>query len=165
MKGRKTVRPSALIMDDDQAVLELVSFLMQEQFPELEIDCRSEPDLSGDFDIYLIDNDFNGHHMAAELVESIQQSNPASQVFVFSAQLDIPVLKRLINIGCKGVFDKSDPRELDVMLEAVGEFLHSPPVNPRTRRSTTNIVQLVNSITALIYEWNQRLDTEGVRKV
>ena len=43
---------SALVLDDNIWCLRLMKGMLRECFPDLRIEARVEPDISGDFDIY-----------------------------------------------------------------------------------------------------------------
>ena len=156
-------RSRALIVDDDPSAVELIAFRLQQRFPGLNITSRCEPDLTGTFDLYLIDNDFNGRPLAGELAESIKKRHPESLIIVFSARLDVSVLKRLINAGCIGAFDKSEPKELEDMLSVIDDFMKVYPIQRISARPGGKTVELVNSISTLLQEWNKRLVIEETR--
>jgi hypothetical protein len=58
---------SALLIDDDIWSLRLLKGMLQQCFPDLRVETRTVADLSGEFDIYFIDNLLGGIERAAEL--------------------------------------------------------------------------------------------------
>ena len=63
-------RIRALILDDDEWALRLIRYVLEESLPGIEIEERETPDTTGDFDIYIVDNDFGGARWAAQIVPS-----------------------------------------------------------------------------------------------
>lgn len=148
---------SALVIDDDQNVLNIMAYHLRRRFKSLRVECRLEPVVDGDFDIYFLDNDFNGRPLAAELAETIRAQHPDSLIIAFSAMLDSGALKRLINCGCTGAFSKGSPDEFERMLQIVSHYLSAPDANKSSAQDGTGVVATVRSISGLIHEWNQRL--------
>lgn len=119
--GRR--KPRALLVDDDEHALAHLELLLSTRFPQLDIHARTQPDVSGGYEFYFIDNDFDGQHLASELAAHIREAQPESMIFAFSGVLDIDTLKALINVGCDGVCDKSDPKSWKAILDLIEERL------------------------------------------
>lgn len=114
-----------------------------------------EPEALSGFDLYVLDNDFDGVNRAAELATKIRARQPNSLIVAFSACLDAASLKHLINAGCNGAFEKGSREELVRMLQFVVEHLHDSDAHSTGRRSP---LEMVRAITALIRQWNRRLE-------
>jgi hypothetical protein len=84
----------ALILDDDPAILMLLEKELTERHPDLEVACRAEPHLDDKYDVYILDNDFDGVERCAEMAERIRIANPDSLIIAFSSCLNVPMLTR-----------------------------------------------------------------------
>ncbi len=141
----------ALVLDDDIWSLRLVKAALQECFPEVRVHTREVPDISGDFDLYFIDNDFNGTRVLPGLAAELRERRPDSLIIAFSATLDAPTLKALLNAGCDGACDKSVYGDLDEAMSIVRAYVDQR--NQGTRRHGA-----IQSIRELLREWNRRLE-------
>ena len=149
--------PTVLIVDDDQDAAEWLQYLLQTRFPSAKIEIRLNPDASGTYDIFLIDNDFHGTCLAADLARAIRASNPHALIVAFSAYLDRQTLKQLVNLGCDGACDKSDPNDVERMSQIISAFVERSKKQPAAQ--STGFLGAVRSIGDLLRQWNQRLET------
>jgi len=147
----------ALILDDDIWSLRLVKGLLQECFPEMVIHTRDNPDPGGNFDVYFIDNDFNGVRLLPELATRIRKENPKALIVAFSAMLDAATLKELLNSGCDGACDKSVYGDLARAMEIVRAYVEQWHAAPTRSQGA------IGSVRDLLQEWNRRLDREDQR--
>src|SRR5262249_17493069 len=99
-------RLRALLLDDDPYALEFLRAILAERYPGLDIDVRTEPDPTGEYDLYLLDDDFEGVRLAGKLARRIRAQRPEALILAFSASLDGQTLKDLLGAGCNGVCDK-----------------------------------------------------------
>ncbi|MEQ1893295.1 MAG: response regulator [Planctomycetota bacterium] len=150
----------ALLLDDDPYALEFLRAILSERYPGLEIHARSEPDPTGEYDVYLLDDDFEGVRLAGKLARRIRAQRPEALILAFSASLDDRTLKDLLGAGCNGVCDKRVPSDLPEMLAALDRCMtelereqHRPPSDLNTR-------YLVNTFRDLFRAWNRRLDSQ-----
>lgn len=148
----------ALILDDQVWSQELLQSLLTEIFPSLEIECRSEPDPSGEFDLYFLDNDFDGRSLAGELAHDVRKVSPDSLVIAFSGTLTAQDLKELIKAGCDGVCDKSVPEDLPVTMEIVQTYLEA--LEKIRIAAQPGIIGAVKAISEMIGRWNHRLESQ-----
>lgn len=152
-----TQRPRALLVDDDPMALEHLELLLSSRFPELEITLRRTPDVSGEFDFYFIDNDFEGELMAGKLAREIRARQKDATVIAFSGRLDVETLKRLINAGCDGACEKGVPTSWRPILALVerrlSEMVES---HKRAARAFGGVKHAAGSIRDILQEWNQR---------
>ena len=152
--GRR--RPRALLVDDDEHALAHLELLLSSRFPQLDIHTRQEPDVSGGFEFYFIDNDFDGKHLAAQLTEHIRRIRPKSMIFAFSGVLDVGTLKGLINLGCDGVCDKANPKSWKAILEMIDQRLKDMVEHHAGERyAFAGIRGSAQSIQRLLNTWNQ----------
>lgn len=150
----------ALVVDDDEWALQLVRMLLEEACPELSVETRTTPDCGGDFEMYFLDNDFNGRKMAGELASAIRQRRPEALIVAFSATLDAPVLKQLINAGCNGACDKSRPEELEELARIAAGYAGAlRAARHDSRNDGRGLLGAIRSIRDLLHEWNTRLET------
>jgi len=159
MEGRRGSSSGlrTLILDDDEWALRLIRYVLEESLPGVEIEERQSPDISGDFDIYVVDNDFGGTRRAAEIVPSIREQSPDALVVAFSATLDRATLKTLLNAGCNAAFEKGRPDDLDALSRVARDYLQSTRERSEPRRG---VVESARVIRDLIQEWNERLSQE-----
>ena len=155
-----TGRLTALLLDDDPYALEFLRAVLQERYPGLAVDVRTEPDPTGEYDVYLLDDDFEGVRLAGKLARRIRAQRPEALILAFSASLDGRTLRELLGAGCNGVCDKRVPSDLPEMLAALDRCLleirelHSEPPSDLSGR------YLVKTFRALFRAWNRRLDEQ-----
>lgn len=161
-KGRKsgrygTRRPSALLVDDDPFALDHLEVILTTNFPELDVVKRTEPDASGGHDFYFLDNDFDGELIAPRLAAAVREENPDATIFAFSAALDVSSLKGLINAGCDGACDKSDPASWRPIIEHMRLRLAELAEGHAQRsRAFGGVRHAAASIQLLLQDWNDR---------
>lgn len=149
---------STLLIDDDPDSIAILKHVLRQRFPELTIEGRTQPDTSGSFDIYFVDNDFDGQALAGDLAESIRSCQPHALIIAFSARLDTTALKRLISAGCDWACDKSEPEEVLQMLNVVNAYFEIRDSLRREKPHLNGVVPTMRAIADLIRQWNQRLD-------
>jgi len=149
----------ALLLDDDPSALAVLKHELLTAVPGLDVDERSTPDVSGPaYDVYVVDNDFDGRACAGHLLETIRTTAPDALVLAWSARLDAPTLKRLVNAGCDGAFAKQDREE---MRRAVGIVAaRADALRRPARRRGRPVAAVLDAVTTLLREWNRRLDSE-----
>lgn len=150
----------ALLLDDDRYALEFLQAMLLDRHPEISIEMRTTPDPSGAFDVYFLDDDFDGVRLAGKLARRIRAQCPEALILAFSASLDAPTLKELLAAGCDGVCDKKVPSDVPEMLDTLDRCLVElaqasgrPIVDPRRPH-------LVATFRELFREWNLRLDSQ-----
>ena len=146
---------TALLLDDDEYALEYLKAVLLERFPELEVETRLRPDPTGRFDLYFIDDDFEGVRLAGKLARKVRAQAPDAVVLAFSASLDQPTLKELLNAGCHGVCDKKVPTDLPAMLDAVERSIEA--IRQERAEPQRNAAHLLSTLGGLFREWNRRL--------
>lgn len=150
---------SALLIDDDIWSLRLLKGMLEQCFPALYIETRTEPDTSGEFDIYFIDNLIGGVERAAALAQEIREQRPDALVIAFSATLDQEMLKKLLLAGCNGACDKTIRDDLPMTMQITQRYIEGILSAPAPEgRGLTSVLR---SIRGLLREWNTRLDREA----
>ena len=161
-KGRRVGRygkrrPCALLVDDDPFALDHLEVILTTNFPELEVVKRQEPDASGEYDFYFLDNDFGGELIAPRLATGVRKEHPDATIFAFSAALDVGSLKGLINAGCDGACDKSDPASWRPVIEHMRLRLREiEEGHERRTRAFGGVRHAAASIQLLLRDWNER---------
>ena len=156
--------PAILILDDDPVMLKLLSLRLNRRFPDLRVETEQEPLAIGTYDIYILDNDFQGRPLAADLAEHIKRQQPDSLVLALSGTLCTTTLKRLLNCGCDGAFDKSVPSDVDLLITAISDYLNSAnhaAIKGHGRKA--RVMETARAIAGLIQDWNRRLELEETR--
>ena len=146
-----------LILDDDPDASAFLRYKLLEHFPEMQIETRLHPDVSGEFDIYFVDNDFDGCRLASQLAGTIRKQSSESLIFAVSSHLDADVLKDLINAGCNGVCEKHQYEDVANLLDKVEQSIAALKETEGVERTRTGVIKTIQSITELIREWNHRL--------
>jgi hypothetical protein len=158
-------RPRALLVDDDTFALNHLEMILQDAFPELEIEKRTEANVDGRFDFYFLDNDFGGTAQAGRLAREIRRKRPEASIFAFSGALDVDALKRLINAGCDGVCEKDRPESWQPALDRMHVILDSMAKrHRREKRAFGGVRHAAGSIRGLLREWNERELIEASRE-
>lgn len=152
-------KPAALVLDDDIWCLRLMTGMLQQCFPDLDVVARTEPDISGRFDVYFIDNLFGGELLAGRLAGEIRAKNPDSLVIAFSGALDRETLKALIAAGCNGVCDKTIAEDLPTTMTLTQRYLEE--LSTGGDRAESGFIGALRSIQNLLREWNARLEQES----
>lgn len=140
-----------LILDDDPWALEIAKHYVKKEIPDLEITTRTVPDLHGDFDAYVIDWDFAGATLGAELARDIRSTCGKALIVAWSARLEREALKDLLNAGCDLAFDKNNTDECRAMARAIRDQL------AKTRRSEkrSRFANTLRGLLSLVKELNR----------
>lgn len=154
-------RFKALLIDDDPVLLGLLSFRLQRLCPQLAITQSTEPQAPPGHDVYVIDNDFGGAHSGARLAERIRMASPDALILVFSSFLDVPLLKRVVNVGADGVFDKREEADIERLLDVVATHCETAGTVPVAMERKG----LLGEITGMLQLWNRKLAREENARV
>lgn len=150
-----------LIVDDDEDAARFLEYRLRQVCTDWQIVVRNVPDVSGEFDIYVLDNDFRGQRIAARLVQEIRRRHEDSLVVAFSGVLDTETLKQLVNAGCDHVCEKHRQNEIKQLLEMMVAFVGTQAEKQNTVSKERGLVKTIQSITSLLREWNRRLDMQS----
>lgn len=153
-------RAKILLLDDDPAALRYLEYKLKRSMPEVDCEARLQPEVDGDFDIYFIDNEFEGQRIAAQLADQIRSLKPSAVIIAYSATLDRQTLKRLMKAGCTKACDKSAPNELDATLDVIRRHVEEMKLleaNRRPRGPLGSIIHGLRTLTGLFESWNTRL--------
>jgi len=148
----------ALLLDDDEYALDYLKAVLLESYPGLEIETRLHPDVTGDFDLYFLDDDFEGIRLAGKLARKVRATNPSAVILAFSASLDAGTLKELLTAGCSGVCDKKVPSDMLTMIDALGRCIEELERARSKRRPEKT--RLITTLRRLFRAWNDRLDQQ-----
>jgi DNA-binding NarL/FixJ family response regulator len=157
------MRMRALLVDDDVWFQRAFQARFESQLPQIPLEVRSEPNVSGDYAVYLIDNQFWGEARAGELARQIRQTNPEALVIALSSSLDVVTLKTLINEGCNGACEKGNHAEMMSMFDVIRKFFKKKGISDKQTPvpGGSGMVATIRSIADLLREWNSRLDREA----
>lgn len=150
-----------LVLDDDLFAARMMQTMLKSFVRDIQVDMRRTPDPKGDYDVYFIDNDFDGVPMAATLAEQIRQKHPHALVIAFSGTLDSSSLKGLIRAGCDGVCDKSHANDLPVAIQLVEKYGQTLAAN--RQKGDAGVKSAILSVYGMLKQWNHRLESEGAR--
>lgn len=142
------------IIDDDPFVADHLRLALAEALPTAELYMIEEPVPVAGYDVYVVDNDFGGEAHGAELHDRLRAIAPGAELVVYSAELDTSFLRRLMRGGAREVFDKSSSTDRDAMIARIVDA--DARKRSGLRRRATGL-GAVGSVTALLREWNHRL--------
>ncbi|MCR9247380.1 MAG: hypothetical protein NXI31_20310 [bacterium] len=144
---------SALILDDDPWMGELLKTRLEQAIPRLDVTLRTDPDTTGRFDLFVVDNRFDDMAMATALVRDIRRQQPDALIVVFSAELSRGDLIELVSCDCDLVFEKGQPEALRQAIEDIGRLLLNPPRDGEPRRGISSTIR---ALADLVYQLNRR---------
>lgn len=111
---------SVLIVDDDLWCPRILETGLRQMIPDLLVTSRNEPEVSGHFDIYFIDDDFEGTRHATRLVRQTRDANPDALIIAFFD--DNHQIDALMKSGCDAACDKGSPADLSLAVRACVHF-------------------------------------------
>ena len=147
---------SALILDDDPDACAFLKWYLGKAFPELRIATSLQDVPTEGFDIYLIDNDFNGQPRAVDLVRRIREHDPYAMVSVFSAAIRPIDLKQLIAVGCDLACEKGSCQDLAALQRTIRSYMQSAFAS--SLAPNRGVRGAIDSIRALLDSWNTKLE-------
>lgn len=144
------------IIDDDHVVANIMSIAITGRFPDIDVYTYVDPQAIPKMDIYFIDNEFNGKHLATHILERIRLVNPDSLVIAMSATLDMGTIQNLMNQGCNGVWDKNHlGHQNDEVFEIMENYMSVlDEVYQENSNSLTSSLKVMRD---LLLQWNKRL--------
>jgi DNA-binding NarL/FixJ family response regulator len=158
---------SVLIVDDDPLCSTMLRTKWLSAMPDSVVACRHEADVSGEFDVYLIDNNFHGHPLAVQLTRQARLGSPSSLIVVFSSDVDRKCLKGLLNAGCDAVAEKTNEEDLKMLLDLGRRYRQAREHQLAEDRPSRGRRSSLHAAAELLKQWNRRLELskglEGVR--
>lgn len=113
---------SVLIVDDDRFASAMLRARWLQSMPEAEVSMRESADVSGAFDVYVIDNQFDGSERGVELARRARGQSPGSLVVAFSSSLDGESVAGLVEAGCDAVAEKSNGEDRELVFELARRY-------------------------------------------
>ncbi len=148
-----------LILDDDPHYSGMLALKIRQNFPELLVTTCDQHTVMEGYDIYVLDNDFQGEKWGAKLAETVRIGQPESLVIILSGTLEKSLLKRLVNCHAAGVFDKSEESELPLMFALMEKYLlNTECLKPK--KVSNSFSSPFKDISAMLSAWNERLHYE-----
>jgi|GEM_PF-1315244 len=156
-KTKKAFQPKFLIMDDDTVVTSVFKAHLGAHFPWVKIHVSNQPIAEPGYDVYFIDNNFDGKHLAAILIDQIRQLEPQALIVTLSATLDLNALRQLVNLGCNAVYSKQAPIESSDARRVIGNYLGIIDRQLTDSENRNSFSDTVSSLFQLLDAWNRRL--------
>jgi DNA-binding NarL/FixJ family response regulator len=155
---QKAVRlsPRMAIIDDDPIVAKVMRIHLLNSFPDAIVDIFSDPMVEPNYDIYFLDNDFNGQLLGLRLLKEIRKLTPHALVVALSNTLDLETVTRLTNAGCNAVYNKRNPDKSDDARDVIRNYM-AVLGQMRAREAGFSMSDVIHSMKRLLGEWNQRL--------
>lgn len=113
---------SVLIVDDDRFASAMLRARWLQSMPEAEVSMRESADVSGAFDVYVIDNQFDGSALGESLVRTARRQSPGALIVAFSSSVDGVVAASLVGAGCDAVAEKTSDEDRELILELAGRY-------------------------------------------
>ncbi len=147
-----------MILDDDIHYTGMFALKLQHYFPELRVSSSNSSDIPEGYDIYIVDNDFDGEKIGADIAEKLRTIAPNSLVIVLSGTLEKDMLVRLVNCHTAGVFDKTDIDDFENITALIEQYLKRTITEEKP--DNTSFVSTISNIKGLLSAWNKRLSYE-----
>ena len=151
-----TMAPRMAILDDDPIVSKVMRVHLLNSFPEATVEVYNDPVVEPGFDIYFLDNDFNGRQLGLKLLRDIRRISPHALVVALSNTLDLETVTKLTNGGCNAVYNKRFPQNSDDARDVIRNYL-AVLAQMRSRKNGFSMADMIHSMKRLLGEWNQRL--------
>ena len=116
-------RVRVVVIDDDPITLMYMRAFLSNRFKDVTIETQQEPLIVPGYDVYMIDNQFDDTSMAIDLVSEIKKTSPKSLIVSMSSTLDYNTLLEMVNRGCTGVYDKTNPRDNEMVLDLMRHYM------------------------------------------
>lgn len=152
-------RPRILVLDDDPVVTRIIGHHLKVTFPDCEVSVTNKPQIAPGYNVYFIDNDFDGKYLAKDLLSEVRQLAPHALVVALSSTLTIDDLQTLVNRGCNAVYSKQNPHRSEEAKEVIHQYLSILREREQVK-DTYGFLDLLHSMKALLSQWNQRLSKQ-----
>ena len=150
--------PKILIVDDDEFFCRMLSLKLRRTFPYACVSMRTDAAAHTGYDVYIIDNDFDGICQGAKIAETLSKSAPKALIAMMSGSLDQQTLMRLVNCQASGVFDKGEEQDIErltALIDAHFASLQLAETQAQAAGST------LGELTRFIEGWNERLNKQS----
>lgn len=147
---------SALLIDDDPNALEFLKWKLEEMFPQIRVATSTYAQAYAGFDIYFIDNNFDGRNCALSLAKKLRQLSPEALIVVLSGHLNPTLLKNLLNTGCNGACEKDNPKDILELMHITRHYLKMR-IQTEEEKPTVGFGGAVHAISSMLSQWNNRL--------
>lgn len=146
-----------LLIDDDAIITVLFKRHLENYFPNAEINYTNQPKIEPGYDVYFIDNDFDGKRLARALANEIRRFEPQAFIVALSLTIDFYQLKGLVNSGCNAVYSKNAPESSDEARLAIREHLAAVRETTALAQTSGSLNTTIKSLSSLLRRWNSRL--------
>lgn len=147
----------ALIMDDNPIITAVMQEHLKVFFPSIVSSVAHEPTVLPDFDIYFVDNDFEGEHRGISLVRQIRDISPNALVVALSNTLNVEEFSKMMNQGCNLSYDKRNPMNSTAAREVINNYLDLLK-EQMIAQSKNKLQRAISSVQHLLSTWNNRLN-------
>ena len=149
----ETERPiRAVVIDDDPIVALCMRERVASKFKDVIVETQCEPTIQEPaYDIYIIDNEFDGVVKGPELVKRINVVNENALIVAMSGTLTPDMLTILVNRGCNGIYDKRNPGDNDTVFDVILGYIN----RLKHTRERDNAIDSMSFRTLLKYKWNK----------
>lgn len=128
-----------------------------EQFKGIEVSAIAEPAAPVGFDVFIIAANMLAGSEGDDLIVRIKNISPGSLVLAYSDDLSIELVKQLMAMGCGGAFIRDQQEDSVEMFNRIESYMKSQ----KSAASSRGIGGTVTAISALIREWNTRIERNG----
>lgn len=149
-----------LLIDDDPVVTTVFKAHLNGSFPNALVEAINQPQAVPGFDVYFVDNDFDGEHLACDLITEIRQVEPQALIVALSSTVNLDTLQKLMNLGCNAIYSKRDPQASADARSVISNYLAILEKQNATSQSRGAFSSTVASLFELLGEWNRRLSID-----
>ncbi len=155
---------SALILDDDPNSIMFMKWFIDEHFPWVRVAAGTEAMPAKGFDIYFIDNNFNGKAKAVDIVSDIRRTDSRALIIAYSATLSRDTYKSLMNAGCNGAVEKGNLKDVRALRRMTKDYIGLRDLD-HSRERKHGLGFVVQSMADLIKQWNQSVNGKEKKEV
>lgn len=149
---------SAVIMDDDPDAIVFMKWFLEEHFPWVRVASGTEAAVVRGFDLYFIDNNFNGKARAVEIVMALRETEKDAMIIVYSATMDAKTFKALLNAGCNGAIEKGNASDMAIMSRMTKEYIENKALEAQLDKAH-GFRGTMQSMAEMIGKWNSAVAT------
>lgn len=145
------------IIDQNAASATALKMVLRNRFEGMEISAFAEPAAPIGFDIFIVAANLLTEASGENLIPRIRNVASNSLILAYSDDLSLDLIKRLMNMGCEGVYDKDKQEDVAELFDKLDFYIDSQAKVASNR----GVGGTVNAISALIREWNTRIERNG----
>jgi CheY-like chemotaxis protein len=149
-----------LVLDDSLVHCKAMAAKLQTLIVACHVDTTCEPLAPPGYDVYIVDNEFDGKECAQELVRSIKMHSPSALIILCSSSMDYAKLSRAMNKGADAIIDKTRYEDFLDTLEIITEYLNALRSCGKRLGPISQMNATVRSIREVISQWSAHMESQ-----